>query len=108
MIEIKDLRKSFNGEVILDGIDAQFARGKTNMIIGSSGSGKSVFLKNMLGLFKPDEGEIIYDGERLSEMSEDRQKELRQNMGMLFQHSAHHGQAIEDIPAASRHSHWQS
>ena len=88
MIEIKDLRKSFNGEVILDGIDAQFARGKTNMIIGSSGSGKSVFLKNMLGLFKPDEGEIIYDGERLSEMSEDRQKELRQNMGMLFQHSA--------------------
>lgn len=88
MIEINELSKSFDGEVILDGIDAQFLRGKTNMIIGSSGSGKSVFLKNMLGLFKPDSGEIIYDGERLSEMNEDRQKELRENMGMLFQHSA--------------------
>ncbi len=88
MIEIKGLQKSFNGEVILDGIDASFERGKTNMIIGSSGSGKSVFLKNMLGLFKPDTGEIIYDGERLSEMDENRQKELRENMGMLFQHSA--------------------
>ena len=81
MIEINDLRKSFNGETILDGINAQFEKGKTNMIIGSSGSGKSVFLKNMLGLFKPDSGEIIYEDERLSEMDEDRQKELRQNMG---------------------------
>lgn len=88
MIEIKGLSKSFKGEVILDGIDATFERGKTNMIIGSSGSGKSVFLKNMLGLFKPDSGEITYDGERLSEMDDDRQKELRENMGMLFQHSA--------------------
>ena len=88
MIEIVDLHKSFNGEGILKGINAQFERGKTNMIIGSSGSGKSVFLKNMLGLFKPDSGEIVYDEERLSEMDEDRQKELRENMGMLFQHSA--------------------
>lgn len=88
MIEIKNLRKSFNEEVILDGIDAKFLPGKTNMIIGSSGSGKSVFLKNMLGLFKPDEGEIIYAGERLAEMDDDRQKELREEMGMLFQHSA--------------------
>jgi phospholipid/cholesterol/gamma-HCH transport system ATP-binding protein len=88
MIEIKDLHKSFNGEVILNGINAQFKRGKTNMIIGSSGSGKSVILKNMLGLLKPDSGEIIYDDEHLSEMDSDRQKELRENMGMLFQHSA--------------------
>ncbi|BAO56788.1 ABC transporter ATP-binding protein [Nonlabens marinus] len=88
MIEIKDLHKSFNEEIILNGIDAEFIAGKTNMIIGSSGSGKSVFLKNMLGLFKPDAGEIIYDGERLNEMDEDRQKELREQMGMLFQHSA--------------------
>jgi len=88
MIEIIDLHKSFNGDTILDGIDAKFLKGKTNMIIGSSGSGKSVFLKNMLGLFKPDSGEIIYEDERLSEMDDDRRKELRENMGMLFQHSA--------------------
>ncbi len=88
MIEIKDLHKSFGNEVVLDGVNARFLRGKTNMIIGSSGSGKSVFLKNMLGLFTPDAGEIIYDGERLADMNGDRQKELREEMGMLFQHSA--------------------
>jgi phospholipid/cholesterol/gamma-HCH transport system ATP-binding protein len=88
MLEINDLHKSFSGEKILDGVSATFERGKTNMIIGASGSGKSVFLKCMLGLFKPDEGEIIYDNERLNEMDEDRQKELREEMGMLFQHSA--------------------
>jgi phospholipid/cholesterol/gamma-HCH transport system ATP-binding protein len=88
MIEIKDLHKSFNEDVILNGISAQFKRGKTNMIIGSSGSGKSVLLKNMLGLFKPDSGEIVYNDEHLSEMDDYRQKELRENMGMLFQHSA--------------------
>lgn len=88
MIEIKKLRKGFNGEEVLKGIDASFEKGKTNMIIGASGSGKSVFLKNMLGLFEPDDGDIIYSGESLLDMNIDRKSELRKEMGMLFQHSA--------------------
>lgn len=88
MIEVKGLKKGFNGEEILKGIDATFLKGKTNMIIGASGSGKSVFLKNMLGLFEPDAGEIIYDGERLGEMEIERKSDLRKEIGMLFQHSA--------------------
>jgi phospholipid/cholesterol/gamma-HCH transport system ATP-binding protein len=88
MIQVNDLRKSFGGEEVLKGITATFEKGKTNMIIGASGSGKSVFLKNMLGLFEPDAGEIIYDGEPLHEMEIERKSELRKEMGMLFQHSA--------------------
>jgi phospholipid/cholesterol/gamma-HCH transport system ATP-binding protein len=88
MIEVKDLRKGFGGEEVLKGITTTFDRGKTNMIIGASGSGKSVFLKNMLGLFIPDGGTILYDGEDLNEMDDDRKAELRKEMGMLFQHSA--------------------
>ncbi|WP_124979764.1 ABC transporter ATP-binding protein [Nonlabens xiamenensis] len=88
MIQVNNLRKSFNGEEILKGLTATFDKGKTNMIIGASGSGKSVFLKNMLGLFVPDSGEIIYDGEALNEMEIERKSELRKDMGMLFQHSA--------------------
>ncbi|MEO9954444.1 ATP-binding cassette domain-containing protein [Nonlabens sp.] len=88
MIQVNDLRKSFGDEEILKGITATFEKGKTNMIIGASGSGKSVFLKNMLGLFVPDSGEIIYDGEPLNEMQIERKSNLRKEMGMLFQHSA--------------------
>lgn len=88
MIEVKDLRKSFVGNEVLKGISATFDQGKTNMIIGASGSGKSVFLKNMLGLFLPDSGTISYDGEAINDMDDDRKGELRTNMGMLFQHSA--------------------
>jgi phospholipid/cholesterol/gamma-HCH transport system ATP-binding protein len=88
MIQVNNLRKSFGGEEVLKGITATFEKGKTNMIIGASGSGKSVFLKNMLGLFEPDAGEIIYDGEPLHEMEIERKSELRKEMGMLFQHSA--------------------
>ena len=88
MIQVNDLRKSFGEEEILKGITATFEKGKTNMIIGASGSGKSVFLKNMLGLFVPDSGEIIYNGEPLNEMEIERKSDLRKEMGMLFQHSA--------------------
>ncbi|WP_298952889.1 ATP-binding cassette domain-containing protein [uncultured Nonlabens sp.] len=88
MIQVNDLRKSFGDEEILKGITATFEKGKTNMIIGASGSGKSVFLKNMLGLFVPNSGEIIYDGEPLNEMEIERKSNLRKEMGMLFQHSA--------------------
>lgn len=88
MLEVKNLTKSFGDEVVLDNISAKFKKGKTNLIIGASGSGKSVFLKCMLGLFPTDSGEIIYDGEQLGDMDDDRQSELREEMGMLFQHSA--------------------
>ena len=88
MIRIKNLKKGFNSEEVLKGIDAEFIKGKTNMIIGSSGSGKSVFLKCMLGLFEPNSGDIIYEGESLLEMDGDRKSDLRMEMGMLFQHSA--------------------
>jgi len=88
MITIKNLEKGFNGDMILKGIDATFRKGKTNLIIGSSGSGKSVFLKCMLGLFNPNSGDIIYEGESLLEMDTERKSDLREEMGMLFQHSA--------------------
>jgi phospholipid/cholesterol/gamma-HCH transport system ATP-binding protein len=88
MIKVEKLKKSFSGEEVLKGIDATFLKGKTNMIIGASGSGKSVFLKNMLGLFLPDSGNISYEGENLNSMDDDRKGELREEMGMLFQHSA--------------------
>ena len=61
MIEVKDLHKSFAGREILKGIDAKFEVGKTNLIIGQSGSGKTVLMKNLVGLFEPEQGEILYD-----------------------------------------------
>ncbi|RZS99904.1 ABC transporter ATP-binding protein [Aquimarina brevivitae] len=88
MIEVFDLHKGFNGEEILKGITTNFERGKTNLIIGTSGSGKTVFLKCMLGLFKPEKGRICYDGEAYSEMEEEEQRSLREKMGMVFQGSA--------------------
>lgn len=88
MIEVKNIHKSFGEEEILKGIDAKFEKGKTNLIIGQSGSGKTVFLKCLLGLFKPDEGQILYNGEEYSSFSEEEQRELRQKMGMVFQGGA--------------------
>ena len=88
MIQVKDLQKGFNGQEVLKGIDYQFERGKTNLIIGQSGSGKSVFLKCMLGLFKPDQGTIEYDGKPYSTFSDQEQRELRTEIGMLFQGGA--------------------
>lgn len=88
MIEVNDLHKAFNGEEILKGITTTFERGKTNLIIGTSGSGKTVFLKCMLGLFKPEQGTISYDGSIYSELSDQEQSNLREQMGMVFQGSA--------------------
>lgn len=88
MIEVHDLHKAFNGEEILKGITTTFERGKTNLIIGTSGSGKTVFLKCMLGLFKPERGTIAYDGSIYSELSDEEQSNLREQMGMVFQGSA--------------------
>lgn len=88
MIEFKNLRKSFGDKVVLDGVSHVMETGKTNLIIGTSGSGKTVLQKCLVGLFEPDEGEIIYDGKNFTEMTEEERKLLRQQIGMLFQGSA--------------------
>lgn len=88
MIEVKNLTKSFDGRVVLDDISAVFEDGKTNLIIGRSGSGKTVLIKNIIGLMKPDSGEILYDGRNLITMDKDELNNLRREMGMLFQGSA--------------------
>ena len=88
MIEVTDIHKGFNGEEILKGITTTFERGKTNLIIGTSGSGKTVFLKCMLGLFTPEQGSICYDGATYSDLNKEQQRDLREQMGMVFQGSA--------------------
>lgn len=88
MIEAKQVTKSFNGKVILKPIDAQFATGCTNLIIGQSGSGKTVFLKSLIGLYDIDGGDIMYDGRSLDHMSQSGKRQLRQEIGMIFQGSA--------------------
>lgn len=88
MIEIKGLKKSFDGKEILKGIDAVFEPGKVNMIIGSSGSGKTVTLKCMVGLFEPDSGDILYSGRSVVGLHIRQKKRIRQEIGMLFQSSA--------------------
>ncbi|MFV0540220.1 MAG: ABC transporter ATP-binding protein [Aestuariibaculum sp.] len=88
MIEVKNLHKSFDGIEVLKGIDTSFERGKTNLIIGQSGSGKTVFLKCLLGLFNYEEGSIAYDGKVFAQLSEDDKRNLRAEIGMVFQGSA--------------------
>ena len=88
MIELKNIQKGFGNKQILSGISAVMETGKTNLIIGTSGSGKTVLQKCMVGLFEVDEGEILYDGKDFSTMPEEQRKELRQQIGMLFQGSA--------------------
>jgi phospholipid/cholesterol/gamma-HCH transport system ATP-binding protein len=88
MIEIKNIKKSFDGSKILQNISTIFEKGKTNLIIGQSGSGKTVLLKCLLGLHQPDNGEIIYDGTSNLNMNESDKTLLRREMGMVFQGSA--------------------
>jgi phospholipid/cholesterol/gamma-HCH transport system ATP-binding protein len=88
MIQVKNLHKSFGGAHILKGIDATFERGKTSLIIGQSGSGKTVFLKSLLGLHSPELGIISFDGNISKEMTVDQKRQLRQEIGMVFQGSA--------------------
>lgn len=88
MIEFKNIKKSFGEKLVLDGVSHVMESGKANLIIGTSGSGKTVLQKCLVGLFEPDEGEIIYDGVSFTEMSEEDRKHLRQQIGMLFQGSA--------------------
>ncbi|MBY0477140.1 MAG: ATP-binding cassette domain-containing protein [Chitinophagaceae bacterium] len=88
MIEINNIHKGFNGKTVIDNVSAVLETGKCNLIIGASGSGKTVLMKCLVGLFEPDEGEVLYDGESITSMNEDGRKQLRQQIGMLFQGSA--------------------
>ncbi|MDE7402251.1 MAG: ATP-binding cassette domain-containing protein [Muribaculaceae bacterium] len=88
MIEAKHVSKWFEGQQVLYDINAIFDSGKTNLIIGQSGSGKTVFMKCLIGLLTPEEGEILYDGRRMRDMDISHKRELRTEIGMLFQGSA--------------------
>ena len=88
MIEVKHLYKSFEDKDVLIDINAVFENGKTNLIIGQSGSGKTVLMKNLVGLFKPSKGEILYDGRDFVGLNKYDRARLRREMGMLFQSAA--------------------
>ena len=88
MIEVKGLNKKFEQEIILSDIDAKFEKGLVNMIIGKSGSGKTVLLKCIVGLIPPTSGEVMYDGRNLFTMKTNEIRRLRRDIGMLFQGSA--------------------
>lgn len=88
MIEVENLYKEFNGVPVLKGVSTSFEKGKTNMIIGQSGSGKTVFLKCLLGLHLPDSGIISFDGRKHTELDIKQQRQLRQEIGMVFQGGA--------------------
>lgn len=88
MIEVRNIKKGFADKIVLDGVSAEMRPGQCNLIIGSSGSGKTVFMKCLVGLFQPDSGEILYNGENFTAMNIDQKKEIRKQIGMLFQGSA--------------------
>ncbi len=88
MITVEDLNKSFGENHVLKGISTSFEQGKTNLIIGQSGSGKTVFMKCLLGLIEPDSGNIWYGGALYGDLSVSERRDLRQDMGMVFQGSA--------------------
>ncbi|WP_187477330.1 ABC transporter ATP-binding protein [Amniculibacterium sp. G2-70] len=88
MIEVKDLRKSFDTTEVLKGISTTLEKGKVNLIIGQSGSGKTVFLKSLLNVYQPSSGEILFDGRDINQMSRDDKQQLRSEIGTVFQGSA--------------------
>ncbi|MDR6966296.1 phospholipid/cholesterol/gamma-HCH transport system ATP-binding protein [Flavobacterium arsenatis] len=88
MIEVKNIEKSFGDSKVLKGISTVFETGKTNLIIGQSGSGKTVLLKSLLGIHTPDSGQIIFDGRVYSDLTPDEKRALRTEIGMVFQGSA--------------------
>ncbi len=88
MIEVKNIRKSFEDKIVLDDVTAVMQSGKTNLIIGTSGSGKTVLMKIMIGLMNPDKGSVLYEGQDLTQMDNKQQKEIRMQIGMLFQGGA--------------------
>ncbi len=88
MIEIQNISKKFGDKVVIDDISAQFNPGICNLIIGTSGSGKTVLVKCIVDLLKADKGEILFDHTLFSKMDKEERKDLRQNLGMLFQGNA--------------------
>ena len=88
MIEVKNVTKSFEDKTVLHDVSATFHTGKTNLIIGQSGSGKTVLIKSLVGLLQPEKGEILFDGRNLLTMDASQVKDLRKEIGMLFQGSA--------------------
>jgi phospholipid/cholesterol/gamma-HCH transport system ATP-binding protein len=88
MIEVQGLGKRFGEVQVLQGIDAVFRRGMVNQVIGRSGSGKSVLAKCIVGLLRPEEGRVLYEGRSFHDMEADEKREIRQRIGMLFQGSA--------------------
>lgn len=88
MIKIKDIKKSFGDKEVLKGLDLDFYEGKTNLIIGRSGAGKTVLLKILVGLLKPTAGEVWYDDINFTKLNKNQVREIRMQVGMLFQGSA--------------------
>jgi len=88
MIELKNISKSFGERTIIEDVSASMIAGKCNLIIGTSGSGKTVLTKCMVGLFKPEIGEILFNGKDMLLMDNNERKELRRQIGMLFQGTA--------------------
>lgn len=88
MIEVRNLTKSFGDKVVLDNINVTFETGKTNLIIGQSGSGKTVLMKNLVGLLQPTSGEVLYDDRDFIRMSKKGKVQMRREMGMIFQSAA--------------------
>ena len=88
MIDVRGLYKSFEDKTVLSDINASFENGKTNLIIGQSGSGKTVLMKCIVGLLTPEKGEVLYDGRNLVLMGKKEKKMLRKEMGMIFQSAA--------------------
>lgn len=88
MIEVRNLTKSFGDKVVLDNINVTFETGKTNLIIGQSGSGKTVLMKNLVGLLQPTSGEVLYDDRDFTRMSKKEKVLMRREMGMIFQSAA--------------------
>jgi phospholipid/cholesterol/gamma-HCH transport system ATP-binding protein len=88
MIKLVDLYKSFNGQAVLRGLNLEMERGKTTVIIGRSGGGKSVLLKHIIGLLRPDSGQVLVDGVNIAQLGSRELNEVRKKFGMLFQEAA--------------------
>src|SRR5678810_1435262 len=88
MIEVKNIKKSFGDKVVIEDVSAVMKAGQCNLIIGSSGSGKTVLMKCMVGLFEPDSGELFFSGKSITQMDSEERTTIRKEIGMLFQGSA--------------------
>ncbi len=88
MIEVKNIQKKFGEKIVIDDVSAVMEAGKCNLIIGASGSGKTVLMKCMVGLFIPDSGQVLYNGNDFNHINDEAKKDIRKEIGMLFQGSA--------------------